>query len=107
MCASPRSGEIRAWANPFAALTEYELRNLVAHLDAAGRHEQLHRVLALTTGEGRNAWYEAQLASGDAEDYVADVAVACPCRPSLEHCGECNHDQHIDAVVGSGAARGK
>ena len=63
-------------ANPFAALTEYELRNLVAHLDAAGRHEQLHRVLELTTDDGRNAWYEAQLASGDAEDHAADVALA-------------------------------
>jgi tetratricopeptide (TPR) repeat protein len=62
--------------NPFAALGEYELRNLVAHLAAAGLVEQLHRVLELSTAGGRNGWHEARLAHGDSDAYLADVGRA-------------------------------
>jgi hypothetical protein len=66
----------RSAANPFAALTEYELRNLVAHLEAAGVTQQLHRVLELATPSGRNGWYEAQLTIDNSDGYAADVARA-------------------------------
>ena len=62
--------------NPFDALTEYELRNLGAHLEGAGDTGRIHRVLELETDAGRNAWHDAQLAVGDAETYAADVARA-------------------------------
>lgn len=49
--------------NPIAALTEYELRYLVAHQAVAGWGEDLHHLLVMETGEGRNAWYEAKEAT--------------------------------------------
>jgi hypothetical protein len=66
----------RSAANPFAALTEYELRNLIAHLEAAGATQQLHRVLELATRSGRNGWYEAQLTIDNSDGYATDVARA-------------------------------
>jgi hypothetical protein len=62
--------------NPFNALTEYELRNLGAHLEGSGDAERIHRVLELETDARRNAWYEAQLELGDAATYAADVGRA-------------------------------
>jgi hypothetical protein len=62
--------------NPVGTLTEYELRHLVAHLAAAGRDEDVHRLLALETGEGRNAWYKAREVAGDIEGYLVDVTLA-------------------------------
>jgi hypothetical protein len=56
-----------------AALSSYELRNLVPHLQAAGRHDDLHKVLALSTAEGTNAWYEAHLGLGDTARYLDDI----------------------------------
>jgi hypothetical protein len=62
--------------NPFNALTEYDLRNLGAHLEGAGDAGRIHRLLELETDAGRNAWYEAQIALGDSVTYAADVARA-------------------------------
>ena len=59
--------------NPFAALDGYELRNLAAHLEAAGQPAVLHRVLGAATKAGRNAWYEARLATDDPDGYADDV----------------------------------
>lgn len=59
--------------NPVAALTEYELRHLAAHLEAAGRYEELHCLLALETGQGRNAWYEARESLGQTAGYLGDI----------------------------------
>jgi hypothetical protein len=73
--------------NPVEALTEYELRHLVAHLAAAGRDEDVHRLLALETGEGRNAWYEAREQLGQTAGYLADVARAW--RLAEEEFAEC------------------
>lgn len=55
-----------------AELTPYELRNLVAHLEAAGREEIVHRLLALETDTGTNFWFEAK-DRGDAGGYVTDT----------------------------------
>ncbi|MCB8923966.1 MAG: hypothetical protein H6662_20490 [Ardenticatenaceae bacterium] len=60
-------------SNPVAQLTRYELRHLVAHLEQSGRIGDLHRLLALETGEQRNAWYEAKDAVGDLQGYLDDV----------------------------------
>jgi hypothetical protein len=59
--------------NPFAALTEYESRHLAAHLAVSGRDEDLHRLLALETSDGCNAWYEAKEAVGNIQGYQADL----------------------------------
>ena len=59
--------------NPFAALDGFELRNLAAHLEAAGQPAVLHRVLGAATKAGRNAWYEARLALDDPDGYADDV----------------------------------
>ena len=59
--------------NPFAALSGYELRNLAAHLEAAGEAATLHRVLGTATSAGRNAWYEAHFALDDPGEFAADV----------------------------------
>jgi hypothetical protein len=91
-------------ADPLAVLDEYELRHLVAHLDAAGQTRDMHRLLALrraaTTdyrvrsvrrlrvavarvlhrpakdAEAVNAWHAAHLSIGDAAGFLADVALA-------------------------------
>ena len=60
-------------ADSEAALTPYELRHLTAHLEEAERIDDLHRLLALTTREGRNAWYRAKDSAGDFPGYVTDV----------------------------------
>jgi hypothetical protein len=59
-----------------ADLTPYELRYLAAHLEAAGRVADLHRLLALETAEGSNAWREAKEARGDMTGFLADVTRA-------------------------------
>jgi len=59
--------------NPVANLTEYELRHLAAHLEAAGRDEDLHHLLALEIGEGKNAWYQVKDAIGDIQGYQTDL----------------------------------
>jgi len=62
-----RSGRANA-----AELTPYELRNLVAHLEAAGKEDTLHRLLVLETYAGTNFWFEAK-DKGDAGGYVTDA----------------------------------
>jgi len=63
-----------------AALREigegYGLRHLAGHLEASGRIDDLHRLLALETSKRRNAWYQTKEASGDLAGYVADVTRA-------------------------------
>jgi hypothetical protein len=59
------------------AFDDYELRHLAAHLVAAGRYDDLCRLLNLETREGRNAWYEAKVASDrSGSSYLTDVGVA-------------------------------
>lgn len=62
--------------NPFANLSDYDLRNLAAHLEMAGRVEDLHRILALETDGGQNAWYEIREHVGDSRGFLADVTRA-------------------------------
>ncbi len=54
----------------------YGLRYLAPHLEASGRVNDLHLLLALETANQRNAWYEAKDAYGTVADYMADVARA-------------------------------
>ena len=61
---------------PLAALSDYELRFLVAHLAEAARPTELYRVLTLDTPDGRNAWFDAKEAARDLSGYVADVETA-------------------------------
>lgn len=62
--------------NPVAHLNEYELRHLVAHLEATGRTEDLHRLLALESSNHSNAWYEAKEAIADTAGYLGELAIA-------------------------------
>jgi len=39
------------------ALCEYDTRYLAEHLELAGRYEDLHRLLAMETNQGANAWF--------------------------------------------------
>ncbi|GAA4438090.1 hypothetical protein GCM10023148_45060 [Actinokineospora soli] len=54
----------------------YGARNLVAHLDAAGRHDDLHALLTAEvvdeTGRPVNAWFRAR--AGSPDGYRADLA---------------------------------
>ena len=64
------------WAdNPFHRLDQYQLSHLAAP-SKAGRAEDLHRLLAMSTASGRNAWFEAQDETGQAAGYVADLDIA-------------------------------
>jgi hypothetical protein len=62
--------------NPVAALSEYDLRHLAAHLEESGRADELHRLLALETSERRNAWYEAREVRGESSGFLSDIARA-------------------------------
>jgi hypothetical protein len=59
--------------NPFARLSEYDLRHLGQHLADRGRLPELHRLLALETPARRNAWYEVQQANDGLPTFTADV----------------------------------
>ncbi|MER6204629.1 hypothetical protein [Streptomyces sp. NPDC001642] len=68
----------------------YGLRNVPFHLDAAGRVEDLHRLLACRpmNREGQvssNTWYEALNGSGDLSHFLSHVARA---RAAAERDGE-------------------
>lgn len=54
--------------------TAYELRNLTAHLVAARRYSDLHRLLAWETGaSGENMWYQARATAGEVDGFLGDV----------------------------------
>lgn len=59
--------------NPFARLSEYDLRHLGQHLADRGRLPELHRLLAMETPTRKNAWYEAQQATDGLPTFTADV----------------------------------
>jgi len=57
----------------------YGLRYLVAHLEGAGRVDDLHRLLRMERkqeGRRENAWCAAKETTGDTAGYLADVARA-------------------------------
>jgi hypothetical protein len=57
----------------------YGFRFLAAHLVAAGRDDELDRLLRLESVDGRadhNVWFAAHEATGDLAEYLADVARA-------------------------------
>jgi len=76
--------------NPVAHLNAYELRHLVAHLEALGRSADIHALLRLEWEQAeevpflqqgskvrlRNAWYAAKERSGDTNGYLADLNIA-------------------------------
>ena len=49
----------RSWRtpDPLAELSDYDIDHLVFHLENSGSLEDLHRLLALETPQGGNAWY--------------------------------------------------
>ena len=61
---------------PFAALDDYDVRHLVAHLTHAGRDRDVHRLLRLEDGEHRNGWFTERERRGDVGGYLDDVAQA-------------------------------
>ena len=86
-------------SDPLAGLNGYELTHLVAHLTAAGRLDDVHRLLALdrvvtepvpdlpgwldnlrrrrrTRAVERNAWNSAHESATSANGYLADIALA-------------------------------
>jgi len=72
-------------SNPVFHVSSYGLKHLVGHLHRSGRWTDLHRLLALETDDGRNAWYEAKRSGLDA-DYVQDISIA---RRSIDPGGVC------------------
>ena len=60
----------------FDAAGGYAIRHLVAHLVAAGRAGDLHRLLALTDMQGRNQWFAMKAAADDLTGFTTDVATA-------------------------------
>jgi hypothetical protein len=54
----------------------YFHRHLVAHLEAANDHAEVHRLLGLETTEGRSAWYEARDRIGEFDGYAENVKAA-------------------------------
>src|SRR5262245_18377406 len=62
--------------NPLNALSSYELRFIAVHLMEAGQARELHRLLALPTGDRQNATFAARYGLGDAEGYASDVTLA-------------------------------
>ena len=66
--------------DPLANLTAYELRHLLAHLFAADRPKEMHRILALERdgdeGVRQNAWYVARVGRGDFEGFLGDLSMA-------------------------------
>lgn len=57
-------------------LTSYDAAHLVAHLLAAARGKDAHRLLCWQTPERRNYWYEFKTATGDTSSYANDVNLA-------------------------------
>jgi len=51
----------------------YGVYHLTAHLETAGRVEDLHRLLKVETGDHRNTWYIVKDAIGDIAGYMGDV----------------------------------
>jgi hypothetical protein len=51
----------------------YGLRHLIYHLAGAGRAGDIHRLLAMETGQHRNLWYEVKVGSDGTAAYLADV----------------------------------
>ncbi len=62
--------------NPFAGLDAYELRHLVGHLLAADQHDAVHRLMAMSTDEGRHAWFAAKEQIRDVPGFLEDLAGA-------------------------------
>jgi hypothetical protein len=60
-------------SNPVSQVSSYGLEHLVGHLHRSGRWTDLHRLLALETDDGRNAWYEAKRLDAG---YVQDISIA-------------------------------
>src|SRR5262245_48830325 len=67
------------WADgrqPFAALSGYELRHLVAHLTQAARANDVYRLVTLETPDGRNAWFDAKELAKELSSYITDIETA-------------------------------
>jgi hypothetical protein len=54
----------------------YGLRHLAYHLDASGRTDDLHKLLALADSKGKNAWYEAKKFGEESLSYSKDIKLA-------------------------------
>jgi hypothetical protein len=59
--------------NLLSGLSSYEYTHLTAHLIAAERAEDLHRLLNLETDSERNAWFELKDTRADLEAYLNDI----------------------------------
>ena len=71
------SAEDRSSENPFAALNDYDVRHVVAHLICAGQDRDVHRLLRLEIGkERRNGWFGERERRGDVDGHLRDVAWA-------------------------------
>lgn len=57
-------------------LSRYELRQLAAHLELAGRAADLDRLLWAEAPSGENLWLSTREADGDVDGYLDDVARA-------------------------------
>lgn len=69
--------EDRSPEDPFAALNDYDVRHVVAHLICAGQDRDVHRLLRLEIGEERrNGWFGERERRGDVGGYLGDVGWA-------------------------------
>jgi len=60
-------------------LTEYEIHHLAEHLASSGYVDELHHLLALEMGDGKNVWYEVKNLRGELSDYQKDIERAWQC----------------------------
>jgi hypothetical protein len=58
---------------PLSGLTPYELKNLVSHLLESDRLKDIGRLIQLTDGASRNAFFAARLDRGEASGYFDDL----------------------------------
>src|SRR5215813_5394139 len=59
--------------NLLSSLSPYEYTHLTAHLVAAERVQDLHRLLNIETDLARNAWFELKDSRADLEAYFEDI----------------------------------
>ncbi len=72
-CVFARSCRTR---DPLANLSDYDIDHLVFHLEKSGSFEDLHRLLALETSEGRNAWYLCNEVRGRPRAFADSIEVS-------------------------------
>jgi hypothetical protein len=65
--------------NPFARISEYDMRHLLRHLTESGRSADLHRLLRISHISGgtvANAWFARRRDRSELGSYIEDLHMA-------------------------------